>query len=291
MKDLLIGAADLYDWSKIKVWANSARECGFDGDIALLAYRVSDDVIQNANKLSIDVYQINHDSFGQAISHNDKGRDTQAHQLRFFHAWQFLSSDDTWKQYINVIITDVRDVYFQSNPTPFLREFGISNFEPQLRKIVASSEAMFYKDELWGADNMMNGFGPLVYQQAQDWKIYNVGVVAGGSYDMRALFLELYSMTTGRYIPSDQSAYNILVNQNLGTRFWEFSHETGWACQCGTTLDPTKAHYVQHLQEHQPLIENNIAYAMPSKTPYVILHQYDRVPELKQFIEAKYGKA
>lgn len=281
MKDLLIGGADLYDWSKIKVWATSARQSGFTGDIVLLTYRVSDDVVPNAEKLGIEVYQINHDPFGRAISHNAGGRDTQAHQMRFFHMWQFLSTNDTWKNYRCVITTDVRDVLFQKNPSEWLTD----NSDMFMNNIVASSEGIQFKNELWNADNFINGFGPLVYDIAKEWTVYNVGVLAGNSYEMMGLCLILYNLTVGRYIPSDQSAYAILINSIMKNNVYLTDHSVNWAAQCGVMLDPEKVQYKPYITDPIPLIENGVVYSMPSKRPFTIVHQYDRVPELKLLYE------
>jgi len=289
-KDLLIGAADLYDWSKINNWARSARESGFTGDIALLTYRVSENVPLRAKELSIDVYQIDHDPYGQAISHNTQGRNTQSHQMRFFHAWQLLWTDELYKNYNHVIMTDVRDVIFQKNPSEF---FILGNKTPILNNLtgyrfVASSEAIQYKNEPWGADNMMNGFGPLVWEMAKEWKIYNVGVVAGISRNMMGLFLNLYTMTVGRYIPSDQSAYNILVNLTNADQFYQTGHSDNWAAQLGTTLDPQKSHYDSLLVEVKPMVRDGLVYNQRGQL-FHIVHQWDRVPGLNETINQRYS--
>jgi hypothetical protein len=290
-KDLLIGAADLYGWDQIKVWARSIKESGFTGDVILLAYRIQPDVIENCEKLGIEVYQIGHDSFGQAILHNSRGRDTQAHQMRFFHAWQFLNEGNNWENYTHVMITDVRDVWFQKNPQEWLTpKYGVSRLDHSFtaQSFIASSEGIKYGDEPWGADNMLNGFGPIVLETAKDWTIYNVGVVVGKSRDMMGLFLTLYNMTVGRYIPSDQSAYNILVNETMPRNFLKTQHSDGWACQCGTVLDPEKAHYVPYLVDTQPRVVNGVVLSMPYEKPFHIVHQWDRVPEIKQIVESKF---
>ena len=49
MKNLLLGAADLYTWDQIKVWAISIRETGYTGDIALLTYRMKEDIVEKCN--------------------------------------------------------------------------------------------------------------------------------------------------------------------------------------------------------------------------------------------------
>jgi hypothetical protein len=288
--DLLIGAADLYNWSKVKVWAQSARDSGFTGEIALLTYRVDPDVVENAKQYGVDVYQIDHDPFGRPIDHNTRGRDTQAHQMRFFHAWQLLHTDNYWEKFRHVIITDVRDVYFQRNPSQWLRskENYLSVFTGT--SMIASSEGIRYKNEAWGADNMLNGFGPLVFEAAKEWTIYNVGVVAGVSHQMMGLFLTLYNMTHQRYIPSDQSAYNILVNETMSSNFVTTTHADDWACQCGTVADPTKSHLIDKLDDPRPKIQGGVL-INEAGTPYTIIHQYDRNPTiLRDIVEAKYGK-
>ena len=312
MKDLLIGAADLYDWSKIKVWATSARKSGFTGDIVLLTYRVSGDVVPNAEKLGIDVYQIDYDAFGGAITHNANGRDTQAHQMRFFHMWQYLASDDRYKEYRHIISTDVRDVWFQNNPSIWLTDLDkaqqkITGSDSLPIPLVASSEGLLYKDEPWGADNMQNGFGPIVWNVAQHWQIFNVGVLAGPSQRMMGLFLTLYNMTVGRYIPSDQSAYNILVKETMESMFYKTTHEDSWACQCGTMLDPSKKELWSNALNKLPHVKTDI-YGDPSnggqstsaepiisvcgdnrRSKFAIVHQWDRVPQLKLYVESLYA--
>ena len=205
--------------------------------------------------------------------------------MRFFHAWQLLATDNNWTNYNSVLMTDVRDVLFQSNPftTQVMMDLDLMNTE-----FIASSEDMTYENEIWGADNMMNGFGPLVYNTAIKWPIFNVGVIAGSSFATMGLFQILYNMTVGRYIPSDQSSYNLLVNMAMPYRFYRQDHHAPWTCQCGTILDPTKNHYRKFITSPIPLIEDGIVYTGNNHEKFSILHQWDRVPELKKIIEAKY---
>jgi hypothetical protein len=284
MKDLIIGAVDLYSWDKINAWAISIRESGFAGDVVLLAYRVSDTVIENAKKLNITVYKIEHDSFGNAINHTAGGRDTQCHQLRFFHAWQLLSQGD--EQYNNVIMTDVRDVIFQSNPSTYLSRYQQLNIKPL---ILASSEGITFGNEPWNTDNLIRGFGPFLQQASLNWPVYNVGVLAGNAQLMKNLFLSIYQMTYNRYIPSDQSAYNVLLQEGLMVnRFLPTTHRNAWACQCGTMLDPEKAHYQPVLMDPAPIIRDGRVYNYADDL-FTIVHQWDRVPELKSAIERRYA--
>lgn len=279
-KDLLIGAIDLYDWSNVKVWAKSIRESGFTGDVALLTYRVKNqpELYDRCKELNIDLYDATYDSFGRQIDHNAGGRDTQCHQLRFFHAWELLKELPLYRY---VIMTDVKDVWFQQNPFEWLK-YGYDG------RIIASSENVRYKHESWGYDNLYQGFGGIISRMAveNEWEIYNVGVLAGKSDQMKKLFLSIYNMTYGRYIPSDQSSFNVIIHETNPSMFFKANHTVNWACQCGTTLDPLKQ-FKDHWTHAGPEIYNNSVINSFGQQ-YAIVHQWDRVPELKKYLENKY---
>jgi hypothetical protein len=196
MKDLLIGAADNYNWSQIRNWAISIRESGFQGDVAILAYRVPREVLQYSQNLSIDVYEVSHDPFGQPIDHGAAGRDTDAHQMRFFHSWQLLAENENWKNYEFVFMTDIRDVIFQRDPSESIREWLQTTYDCRHKRLLAVSEGMTYAHEVWNSQNMLTGYGPFVHQQAQNWYCCNSGTDAGYSEDMMNMFLTVYNMTT-----------------------------------------------------------------------------------------------
>ena len=283
-KDLLIGAVDLYDWSNVRVWAKSIRETGFAGDIALIAYRIKNEVefLHKCKEYNVEVFSFEHDSFARPIEHNAKGRDTQCHQLRFFHAWQLMNwFVEMEREYRYVVMTDVKDVWFQNNPFDLLAESdGL---------IFASSENISYKHEVWGYDNLLQGFGGIVANEAvtNEWEIFNVGVLGGEVAAMKELFFSIYSMTYGRYIPSDQSAFNTIVHLTSPYKFKKTTHEDRWACQCGTTIDPQKRQYKFNWLHKPPEMKENSVVNCHAE-PYAIVHQWDRVPELKSYLENKY---
>jgi hypothetical protein len=64
--------------------------------------------------------------------------------------------------------------------------------------------------------------------------------------------------------------------------------ESGWACQLGTTADPSKVEsFKPFLLEPLPKLEGDKVVTSEG-IEYTIVHQYDRVPEWKKVIEAKY---
>lgn len=285
MTDLLFGAADKYNWNQIKPWAQSIRDTGFDGDVVLLLYRGDvDEIIPAAIASEITVIQATHDNTGQLIQHEVGGRDTQCHQMRFFHLWQYLITGPP-KKYRYVVTTDTRDVIFQRNPFEWLE----ANLDPNRHQIVAPSEGLTYANEPWGADNMNMGYGPMIGPHANHYEIFNVGTIAGEAQAMRDLALLLYSMGEGRYIPNDQSSFNLLVNGCLLDVVKTNMHDP-WACECGTTMDPNKLpSFLPHLLGDRPKMRPDGLVYTYSGELYYMVHQWERVPTLVQPISKRYG--
>lgn len=278
MRDLLIGAADNYDWTKIRTWAKSARAVGFDGDIALIAYRLinEQEIVENCKALNIQLIKATADSFGNSLVHAQRNRDTICHQMRFFHLWQYLT--ETHRNYRYVIPTDVRDVVFQSNPSEWL----LSNLHAP---ILAPSESILFEHEAWNKDNIFHGYGPYVTLYNNLHIVFNVGTIAGESSAIQHLSLILYSMGEHRYIPNDQSSFNILAHGLLRPLVQQVYMDQGWSCQCATMFE--KAENKQFLIEKPPILKEGIAYT-PTGEKFVMVHQYDRIEELKKFIEPRY---
>jgi hypothetical protein len=65
--------------------------------------------------------------------------------------------------------------------------------------------------------------------------------------------------------------------------------EDGWAAQLGTTADPSKIEQFRpFLLEAEPkMVEGKVTTSTGKE--FTIVHQYDRVPEWRKVIEAKYG--
>jgi hypothetical protein len=184
------------------------------------------------------------------------------------------------------VTTDVKDVIFQSNPTKWLED-NISN----RLNCVFSSESMLYKDEPWGNQNLLETYGKYVYDKFKNNEIYNVGVLAGSGAAIRDLCINIFTAAINRPIPiCDQSTFNFMISQKPYTDTCLYTKsEDGWACQLGTTADPNKAEqFKPFLLEPSPELHNGKVTTSTGK-PYVIVHQYDRVPTWKGVLETMYG--
>jgi hypothetical protein len=290
MKDILIGGADGYTFEQVKPWFQSAKDSGFMGEIWLIVYRMASDDIARLEQAGVKVYEVKHDPYGQPIRHAGPNTPTQAHNLRFYHAWELLTRLSYEGEHFRyTIMTDVSDVIFQTNPIIWLEKQMDYDFHSW--NMVVSSEGIKYQDEEWGRDNLINGFGEITYDLiGKDWRIQNVGVLAGHGGYMKGLFNTIFRMTEGRFYPSDQSSFNVLLRSGMidgGEVEWA-THDGWWACQLGTTMDPTKPWLWDRLQEPRPTIRPDGLVVNKGGRPYAIVHQWNRVPELKTLITEKY---
>lgn len=277
MKDLIVGCATNYDWSKLKYWVNSINASGFEGDKVLILMNCDKDTVKKISDSGFSIIAFNQDTEGN-LSYESP---MMVHVERFFHIYQLLKDN----LYRYVITTDVKDVVFQQNPSIWLED----NFTDS-DDLIFSSESMKYKDEPWGNQNLMETFGPQIYEDFKNNTIFNVGVLAGRGYAMRDLMMNIFASCVNRPIKiCDQSTFNFLISRHpyLKSSIYSTS-EDGWACQLGTTADPSKIEQFQpFLLEPSPKLEGDKVLTSQGKE-YIIVHQYDRVPEWKKVIEAKY---
>jgi hypothetical protein len=279
MKDLIVGCATNYDWSKLKYWVNSINRSGFQGDKVLILMNCDKDTVKKISDSGFSIIAFNQDTEGN-LSYESQ---MMVHVERFFHIYQLLKDN----QYRFVITTDVKDVVFQKNPSEWLKA---NLAEMRQESLVFSSESMKYKDEPWGNQNLLETFGPQIYEDFKKNTIFNVGVLAGYGYAMKDLMMNIFASCMHRPIKiCDQSTFNFLISQHpyLSTSMYTRS-EDGWACQLGTTADPSKIEQFRpFLLEPSPKMEDDKV-VTSTGIEYTIVHQYDRVPEWKKIIEAKY---
>jgi hypothetical protein len=278
MRDLIVGCATNYDWSKLKYWVNSINRSGFEGDKVLILMNCDKDTVKKISDSGFSIIAFNQDSNGNLTYESSM----MVHVERFFHIYQLLKDN----LYRYVITTDVKDVVFQQNPSVWLENNFTDNDD-----LVFSSESMKYKDEPWGNQNLMETFGLQIYEDFKKNTIFNVGVLAGRGYAMKDLMMNIFASCMHRPIKiCDQSTFNFLISQHPYLKTSKYTKsEDGWACQLGTTADPSKIEQFRpFLLEPSPkMVDDKVVTS--TGIEYTIVHQYDRVPEWKKVIEAKYN--
>jgi hypothetical protein len=278
MKDCIVGCSTNYDWSKLKYWINSINQSGFEGDKVLILMNCDRDTVQKVTDAGFSIIAFNQDNQGNLVHQSQ----LMVHVERFIHIYKLLKDND----YRYVITTDVKDVIFQKNPVQWLEE----NLPEGHEDLVFSSESIKYKDEPWGRQNITECYGQGIYEDFKNNTIFNVGVLAGRGHAMRDLTLQLFLNCINRPIPIvDQAVFNVMISRHpyLKSSMYTKS-EDGWACQLGTTADPSKINsFRPYLLEPSPKLDGDKV-VTSTGMEYTIVHQYDRVPEWKKVIEAKY---
>jgi len=278
--DCVIGCSTNYDWAKLKYWINSINESGFTGDKVMILMNCDKETANKVSDAGFDIIAFGQDTKNNLVYNSNM----MVHVERFYHIYQHLKNKD----YRYVITTDVKDVIFQKNPSEWLEEW-LGN-DSASDDLVFSSESMKYKDEPWGDQNLRETFGTQIYEDFKDNTIYNVGVLAGRGYAMKDLCMNIFTSCLGRPIKiCDQSTFNFLISQHPYLKTSKYAQsEDGWACQLGTTADPSKLEqFKPFLLEPSPKLEGDKV-VTSTGIEYTIVHQYDRVPEWRKVIEEKY---
>jgi hypothetical protein len=301
-KDLIVGVVDNYDWDKIKYWANSIDQSGFDGHKALIVYNMDKNTAQ---KLTEKQFML----IGCSQYDEEKGfvfvGNTNIMVDRFLHIQNFLAMLDKPMDVNRVIITDVRDVVFQKNPTEWLDKNYLKSFD-----IVVGSENMTYDNEPWGKNNLAKSFGEYFLERKREHPIYCAGVIAGDLDSIKDFCLNLWLICRGLnpWVEGgggpDQAAMNIMIDleaYHFSTLFTDPS--SGWVLHSGTSMPAIKAgsggigeEYIRNPNMEIKFIEDN-NYSVVDDSIHIndnmvtILHQWDRVPDWKKMVEAKYGNS
>lgn len=267
MKDLLISCLSNYSVQQIAPWVKSIINSGFSGDKVILSYGIPETTKEFLIQSGFSIY-------------HTEPSDRHIVVDRFFAMWEFLVKSTNDYRY--VITTDVKDVIFQYNPSNWLE----TNLKGQ---ILISSENIQYKHESWGNENLFVSY-PHLYELNKNNIIYNAGTIAGEVSFMKDFFLHIFHLSlVGADRQPDQAALNILAHTYPFKNIVHFAQqEEGWCCQLGTTLDPKiKSLYKGYLLEPIPKVVDSVV-VNSENIPFCLVHQYDRVPELKDIIFQKY---
>lgn len=270
MKDLIIGCIRNYTPSQVACWINSIKACGFEGEILVISFGVPQETIQFLESKRVKVLHV-----------EPQGRHIVIE--RFLAIYSYLSTSN---QYRCIIATDVRDVVFQCNPIDFCQSQADTHLD-QDPYILLASENIVYKDEDWGRNNMQTSY-PHLYDRFKNNIIFNAGVIIGDGDAFKDFCLHIYHLSLlGQDPQPDQAAMNILIRtypHKLTTKL--VTQNEGMVMNHGTDLEKYKGKLI----EESPIIkEDGLVICPGTKEPFYIIHQYDRVPGLKEQIEKRFG--
>jgi hypothetical protein len=274
-RDAVIGVIFGYGWDEVKVWANALIETGFSGDRVLIVLDGAPEFVARLGEAGFTVVR---PAPEERLRIN--GGFAPFLVERFQLIANFLASAD----YRYVILTDVRDVVFQDNPSAWLQANLAGG------GLLTSSEGVRIGDEWWASHMVENAFGKDALDAVRDRVSRNAGIIAGSREHCRRICLEIVRFCTQEHeTGADQAAYNLILN----ARRWQHDvttvrHDVPWACQAGTVADPRQLPQLRDaLLEAEPVFDGAFV-RTPRGEPYAIVHQYDRVPRWRETFEARY---
>lgn len=266
-KNLIIGAFSGYNYNQLKPWVESID---FIGDKVMIVGDTPPETMEELTKRGFTLIPM-------------QKQNLPIHIARWVYVYDFLKANVD--KYDLVVMTDLKDVYFQDDPFAWMR-LNLGN-----KKLVVGSESLKYKDEAWGNQNLMDTFGPYVHDKFKDNEIWNVGVLGGKIDYLADMIMTNFLLAVTRPQALDQGTFNFIVNTRPYKDIMYFAkqHE-GWACHAGTTVDPSKIEtFRPHLLEKEPTYKDGIVYTSTGKK-FCMVHQYDRVPEWQANVRAKFNQ-
>lgn len=257
MKDLIVGFASGYDYSKIRTWINSINASSFMGIKALGSYGLSEDTIQKALSAGFHVFDLGPVRRSTVI---DRFEDLPL-------IIQRVGAE-------RVVATDVSDVVFTYNPFTWLNE--------NRHDIIASPEFITYQNQDWNSHNMFHCFGTRVMEKMYDKMVINAGVIAGRTDKIAPMSYMIAGLCNATpNLQADQSAYNIVL-RNFENVF-HADDSTAWAAQLGVWLhQPSRQNLTTDYVIDGDKVKNK------DGKEFCIVHQYNRQDELKSAMERRF---
>jgi hypothetical protein len=253
MDNLLIGAiSGNYNVSDISKWVETSNTISAKRILLLYNNNPNSELVSYLTDNKVEVILPEHNMYGEFTIQFPTNTGTMdinssyelVHNLRFFHIWQILNESEFDK----VLITDVRDVYFNRDP--------FSDIPHNL--IIASSEVVKYENENWNKRHLFVNLGGIGIETLLDKEVYNVGVFGGSAHYVKNICRDIYLMSVGKRLVADQTSFNYLIQTS-------YKDDVMF-----TDLDDNFA-------VHLHVIANGLVeFDLNNLSSYAIVHQYDR---------------
>jgi hypothetical protein len=277
MTDLIIGAAHDLTWPQLQPWALSLVETGFPGKKVLLHDgTLTGTACQGLIELGFELHVMPQVSPNFFLSQ------------RFFEIWQFLKqARETFRW---VVVTDVRDLIFQSDPAAWCR------MHYPRYSLLAASEGIAHKHEPWSFQRAKEGWGTTGQWLLSDRVLLNDGLFAGTQQEVAELALQIFLLASPlaeRFWGIDQTAFNLLLHYSPWPDGFEMPPLSfGFALHCCVLAQPSrKAEYEPHWIEEEPWFDKATGCFLPahSQTPFAVVHAWDRTAYKQQIMEKYQG--
>lgn len=251
--NLLIGAiSGNYSVKDIQRWVETSNFDDVERVLLLYNSKENPQLQQYLKQNNVGVVFPTFDFFGQEkdLFETNTGKVTLdnsyelVHNIRFLHIATYADGTDCDK----IFITDVKDVYFNSNP------FDRTPSD----KLIVTGEVVKYNEDAWNTEHLQVNLG-VAGMSILDKEVHNVGVFGGNAELVVALCRDIYLMSVGKLKVADQTSFNYLINNSYKDRVVHTSINDLFAI---------------HLHV---VAAGKVQFNLNDINKYSIVHQYDRL--------------
>lgn len=274
--DVVISVVRNHTWSQLAPYANSLALSGFQGLKLMFVDGVDAHALTQLHRLGF-----------KTIPFVTKEPSRFVTRDRFVPVVEYMREHSGEHRY--TVWTDVRDVVFQTNPSTWLA----SNLAPS--KLLGCSECVLVKSAPTGmnATWLNNSFANDAEGHASVWEndVLCGGTIAGEADAMRDLLVGIYELTCKNV--NDQTALQYLMRRSpfkeisrVPKNAEGFCATLSWQCGAG------KAKLGHALTDDCVFFDTaNVQVLTPDRrTPFSIVHQYDRDSFWNNAIIRKFGQ-
>lgn len=283
-KNLIIGAIKGYQFEKIKPFVISLKNIQFDGDVYFLTNKLPDNTILKIKEIGFFNKEISYrggvlNSWSRfwpylkpfinlspsPVARLILKKILPLQTVRFLHYKDFLIKNK--EKYENVLLTDVRDVFFQKDPFSLQKHSKVQCYE---ENGILGEETMF--NVPW----IRSMYGPESINSFSSKKILCSGTILGPVIEMieflddfERVILKASQVGIGG---SDQGMYNYLIRKFISNKVSIVKNDTG------------EVMTVANNESNVFKISNQgVCNERGELVP--VVHQYDRNSQINQLVE------
>lgn len=274
-ENILIGVSNNIEKniSNIKIWSKSFKKVS-NSKILLMTINSSEEEIQLCKNLEIEVFPINME------------KEEEIYHKRYIYILDYIKNNCS---YDNYLITDVFDVYFQSDPFELLSKYEEHTFFISSEGILFSEESEIFP---WNR-NTINKLYPNIMPILENKEILCCGVIAGKKEKLINILQILNNLTES--LPNtihikDQPTFNVILNLLNHQKIKVFNINDPWVLHChvgGPTPHTEEYGYNKKIifkYGDIPKCDNG-EFLSPNKNKYSMIHQYNRIPSWEKIIK------
>lgn len=308
--DVIVTAVSGYEPKHMSVWYNSLKATGYGGRTVVVAYDVSEALVEYMEHMGSIVLTFQHDQTKKRYSysqlqeeladHSDRGKlytdrrwtwnkrilrfKDKIYDRRFFHAGHLVRKhlDALGEPVRFAAFSDARDVVFQSNPFSWLEANLGSD-----KDLLVGEESITHEDP-WNRRNVLKTYGLHALERVEKLPVCCAGYFAGRYEALMDVMLATYYFDQTKR-SGDQAAFNqLLTFSGWKEKTAKVNWQVPWLLHAvSANISPDAPGFCMPTQT-MPVFENGVV-KTSAGAPYAIVHQYDRNKDMTAHFTEKYG--